>query len=335
MRVIGLINGVACSLIVFQSLALAQGDLDSIAAERFGNGNSGNPVSTQSGAGMGAQSQVVLSDGAIEVSAQVKCIHKIQIAAQADGLLESLLADEGSTVRKGEVLLHVDARVAKAEELVAAKELEAALKTASQDANVKYAEKAWEVSKEEYENEMALWDQGATTYSVLRRKRLEAERSRFGQDVAQVEHENNQLSAEVAREKLNQSRVRLEMYKVIAPYDGIIVERKRDQGEWVRSGDPVFRLVSMNEMKVEAYVEVSSVSVAMLENARVKLTIAGVYEGNGGKNYSTEGRITFVSPEIDAGRVRIGAKIPNIRLAGGPWILRDGMQAKMTIYLEN
>lgn len=332
MRVIGLLNGVACTLVLLQSAALAQGDLDSMAAQRFGNGSGGNTTSTQAApGGAGVQNQII-TDGKIVIpSAQVKCIHKIQIAAQADGLLEKLLADEGDTVRKGDELLRVDSRVAKAEQQVAAKELEAAQKTASQDANVKYAEKAWEVSKEEYENEMALWDQGATTYSVLRRKRLEAERSRFGQDVAQVEHENNQLSAEVAKEKLNQSLVRLEMYKVIAPYDGIIVERKRDEGEWVRSGDPVLRLVSMNEMKVEAYVAVSSVSVALLQNAPVQVEIA---IGRGNEKFRTEGRINFVSPEIDAGLVRVGVKIPNQRLAGGPWILRDGMVAKMTIIMQ-
>ena len=333
MKVIGLLNGVVCCLVLLQSAAMAQGDLDALAAQRFGGTQGGQTGTAQPNANSPTTpAPIVRSDGTIIVpAAHVKCIHKIQISAQADGLLESLLVKEGDAVRKGDTLLQVDARVALAEEKVAAKELEAAQKTASQDANVKYAEKAWEVSKEEYENEMALWDQGATTYSVLRRKKLEAERARFGQDVAEVEHQNNQLSAEVAKEKLNQSRVRLEMYKVIAPYDGIIVERKRDQGEWVRSGDPVLRLVSMNEMKVEAFINVSEVSVSRLHNARVTISID---IGNPNGKFNTEGQITFVSPEIDAGLVRINAKIPNHRLAGGPWILHDGMVAEMKITLD-
>ncbi len=263
-------------------------------------------------------------------NASVLCVHKVQVSAQADGLIRELKADEGSIVQKGDVLLVIDARVAEAELEVAKKELEAAKKTAEQTAEVDYAKKAAEVSREEYDAEKELYQKGATTYSVLKRKRLEAERAIFGIDVAEVEHENNGLAADVANEKVRAAQVRLELYQVVAPYDGVIVERLRDQGEWTRSGDPVMRLVSMNEMKVEAFVPVEGLSLSQLINAPMKITV----QVSADQNYSYDTSVDFVSPEIEAGLVRVSGKVPNNRLGDGPWILRDGMSAQIQIQLQ-
>lgn len=261
-------------------------------------------------------------------SAKVVCIHNINVAAQADGLIEQLMVDEGSTVNKGDTLLMIDSRVAKAELEVANKEFEAAQMQAKQTAEIEYAKAASEVSREEYDAEYKLWEQGATTWSVLKRKRLEAQRAILGVDVAEVKHEQEQLAADVAQEKRNAADVQLGLYKVVAPYDGIIVERKRDLGEWIRGGEPVLRLVSLGEMKVEALVPVDGISVSALEGADV--TIRFPMNQRIG---SIQAKIDFVSPEIESRRVRVSTRINNQQI-DGKWLLRDGMQANLEIQLS-
>ncbi len=263
----------------------------------------------------------------ITIGAQVFSLHKIQVAAQADGIVDQLLADEGHTVKKGDTLLIIDNRVAAAELNVAKKEWEAAAKQAKQTAEVEYAKKAAEVSDAEYEESYLLYNQGSETYSAARRKQLEKERARLGIDVAKVKHEQEILVADVNEEKVKASQIKLDLYKVIAPYDGVIVERLRDQGEWIRSGEPVLRLMHMNEMKVEAMVPIEGISIAELQGAPINIQVQ-----ISPQDVATfaDSRVEIVSPEISMGQVRVSTRIQN-QLLGGVWLLRDGMNAKVVI----
>lgn len=258
--------------------------------------------------------------------ASIQCIYKIPVSAQSDGIIEQLLADEGMTVKKGDVMLMIDQRLAKAEVAVAERELEAAEKKASQTANVDYSKKASQVADAEYEDIRGLYNQGAATYTEARKKQLEAERARASIDVAEVDHKKEQLEAEVAKEKLSAAKTRLELHQVIAPFDGIIVERMRGQGEWIKSGEPVLRLVHMNEMRVEARVPLQGISVTQLQDAPMKIQVK-----SGKQIYTIDNaKVEFVSPEVDLGRVRVWTRIQN-QAPGGIWLFRDGMTASIEI----
>ncbi|MCA9193166.1 MAG: HlyD family efflux transporter periplasmic adaptor subunit [Planctomycetales bacterium] len=266
-------------------------------------------------------SMIVIND------CQVKLLHQpAQIAAQADGLVKELLVSEGSRVNENDQLLVIDDRVAAAEVAVAAKELEAAEKQASQTAHVQYAEKAAEVADAEYADAYDVYHSGAGNFTEARRKKLEAEKARLGIDVSIVEHEKEVLARDVAKEKLNAAKIKLDLYKVLAPRRGIIVEQIRDQGEWIRAGEPVLKLAYMDEMRVEALVPVDGISVANLQGAPMKITIPA----NLPQNIVFESKVEFVSPIIEFRNVRVWAKVPNTEL-GGQWILRDGMKATVEI----
>ena len=266
----------------------------------------------------------------IQVEATVFCIDKIDVAAQSDGLIERMLVDEGDSVAKGDTLLMIDSRVADAELSVAKKEQEAAAKQAEQTAEIEYAQAAADLSREEYDAERDLYSQNSTTFSQLKRKRLEAQRAIFSVDVAKVQHDQEVLAADVAEEKVKAAEVRLELYRVLAPFEGVIVERKRGQGEWIRSGDPVLRLLHMNEMKVEALVPVDNIAVNALEGAPITIQV----QINPQQVANYDATIDFVSHEIRSRRVRISARIENRKL-DGIWLLRDGMTASAEIHLNH
>ncbi len=277
-----------------------------------------------------------LSNGILRIrSAKLACVHNVQIAAQSDGLIQDLLVDEGFVVKKGDTLLNIDSRLAAAELEVATKELEAAVKQAEQTAEVEYAKKASAVADDEYASEKALFEKNSSSFSQANRKKLEAERSRLGIDVAVVKHENEGLAADVAKAKLAAAKVRLELYNVTAPYGGVIVERLRDQGEWIRSGEPVLRLTHMDEMKVEATVWLTEIAPWQLEGAPIKVSVPLNSRAAGAANaqqIEIESIIDFVSTEITSDSVRITAKIANQKL-GDTWLLLDGMTANIEIQL--
>ncbi|MFO1066116.1 MAG: HlyD family efflux transporter periplasmic adaptor subunit [Pirellulales bacterium] len=276
-----------------------------------------------------AQPQAV-TQGAYTISGEsaiINCIHKLAIAAQADGLIEELNVDEGSIVKKGDLLLKIDDRLARAELGVASKEAEAAEAQAKQDANLLFAKKAAEVSDAEYEEWKDLYERNAASYQEVRRKMLEAQKARLGIRVSEVDHQKDQLTAEVAKEKVNAAKVQLDLRNVFSPYDGIIVERLRDQGEWVKAGEPVLRLVHLNEMRVEARVNLKQkgISTIQLQNAPITITVM-----IGDKPLVRKAHIQFVSPEVELGSCRVSTRIENQPFNGG-WLLSDGMEANVEI----
>jgi RND family efflux transporter MFP subunit len=261
------------------------------------------------------------------VPAAIKCIHDVELAAQADGLLQELLVEEGAAVEKGQLVLTIDERTAMAELAVAEKEAEAAAAQASQDANLRFSRKASQVSDAEYLESKELYERNSASLTETRRKQLEAEKAHLGIEVAEVDHAKDILAHHVAKEKVSAAKVQVELRKVVAPYDGIIVERKRDQGEWVKAGEPILRLVHLKEMRVEANVPVRGASVALLQNAWLRLHVF-----MNGEDVPFDTKIEYISPVIEMNTCRIWARIPN-QIVNGSWMLRDGMEATVDIYL--
>ncbi len=261
--------------------------------------------------------------------AKIKCIYKLSIPAQTDGIISSMLVDEGSIVKKGDVLLTIDDRLAMAELNVANKELEAAKIQAKQVAHITYAKKAAELASYEYSELKKLWDEKrAVAYFEVRKKMLEYDRAEASKEVAEVDHAKDQSAAAVAEEKLNAAKVQLDLRRVVAPYNGVIVERLRSQGEWLKAGEPVLKFLNMDEMRVEVRVPVENRSVQQLQNATMKVRIPIGQD----REIPFETKVEFVNYEIELGECRVWANSPN-QMVGNSWILRDGMEGTVEIHL--
>ena len=115
---------------------------------------------------------------------------------------------------------------------------------------------------------------------------------------------------------------RLERRRLKAPFAGMIVEKLRNTGEWVESGDPVLRVLRLDVLLVEGYVSAPLVSPKLRGR---KVTVVCDVAGTPRK---VEGTIVFVSPEIDSvsQQVQVRAEISNPELA-----LRPGQPAQMWI----
>lgn len=53
--------------------------------------------------------------------------------------------------------------------------------------------------------------------------------------------------------RVQQAQERLTRARIIAPFDGIITERYKQQGEWLDTGDPVVRLVNNTTLEVQVW----------------------------------------------------------------------------------
>lgn len=266
---------------------------------------------------------------------RVECLRKIDVAAQADGLIQQMEVEEGSTVPQGGVLFRIDNRVAEAQLQVAKKKLESAQKQAEQTAEIKFAEASYKVAQAEYDAEKQLLAKNVTTLTLARRKELEANKAFLSIEAATVKNQTDKLAVGVAEAEFNAAQVQLGLYDIVAPWDAYVNQRMKDQGAWIRAGEPVLKIHHMAEMKVVGFIKIKEVSdrgwsINNLEGAKIRVSVSITPT----QKHMVDSVINFVSSEIDdSNNVRVSARIRNERI-GNSWLLRDGVPAEVSISIE-
>ncbi len=112
-----------------------------------------------------------------------------------------------------------------------------------------------------------------------------------------------------------------------SPRDGVVVERRKDQGDYVNEGEPVYRVADLSKVwvRLEAY---ESDLPWVHFGQDITFTADNALPGE-----EFQGRIVFVDPVLDRGRrtVKLRANVPNPdgRLRPGMF-LRGVLKARLT-----
>jgi multidrug resistance efflux pump len=246
----------------------------------------------------------------------VKLIDRVVLASDRPGILDFVGPEEGAAVQIGQ-------QVAGLRDEVAAAALAVAEKQAENDIEIRYARKAAEVAKAEYEKaELANKGLKGTFPEVeVLRLKLAAERS-----VLQIEQAKHQL--EVNRLTRDQAAAELQTFRVEAPFDGVVTRVYKSKGEALRQGDPILELASTERVRVEGYVNIRDAwNVKPGARVHVQLDIPDVELD--AERERLDGRIVFV--DVAAQQVtllvRVWAEVANPKN-----ILRAGLNAKMTVF---
>ena len=265
------------------------------------------------------------ADGApLEVeSAVLRLLEEAEVPAQEAGVVTAVEVREGQRVKQGELLTQVDDQIARLAAEAAQAQYEIAHAKATNDVRIRYAKKALEVSAAELRRSTESIERFAKSVSqsqldveelTVQRNRLEAEQAEHEQEVAKLE-----LNAKA--NELTATRAAVARRRIVAPFDGVIVQVYVRKGEWVEPGQQALRIVNVRRLKAEGFVAAAQATTD-LEGKPVKLTV----EPNNVQQFS--GTIVFVSPEVDpiTGQVRVWAEIDN-----RDGRLRPGQPAKMVI----
>ena len=270
------------------------------------------------------------SNGKIVIkNANLKFVNDLDIASQADGLIQELVADEGDMLTKGELLVQLDDRLANSELAVTHKEVEAAKEKAKDDSEILYSRAAFNVAEIDYTKTKELNDRGSETDSELRKKWLEKRRAELAITVAELKNNQDKAAVEVASAKEGAAAVQVDLRKMLVPFDGIVAEKKKEKYDWVRGGEVLLRLVSMEQIRVVGQVRVDDLQAPPHElmNAPAIVDI----ELFPGKRERVEAKIGFVSPVLEvSGAYRVWVQIPNKKV-NNQWLFREGMPATIEI----
>jgi multidrug efflux pump subunit AcrA (membrane-fusion protein) len=277
----------------------------------------------------GRSSVQPLTKDKLTILSTLKYVSDIDIAAQADGLITKLAADEGVMVRKDEPLIQMDIRLAQSELDVAAAELRAAEEQSKDTSEIDYSKAAYDVAKIAYDSMKTLLDRNAASESEAQKSWLESERSRLAIKVAELKHNKDLSQSEIAKAKRDAANVQIQLRSILAPFDGVVVKKDKDEFEWVRAGEPIMRLVAENRIRVIGSLKASELRIPAhkLKGAKATLFVelaAGIWD-------TSECTIGFVSSVVDLdNRYRIWAEIDN-KQQDGQWVYREGMVAQMEL----
>ena len=258
-------------------------------------------------------------------SALIKLIEQVDVPAREAGVLVEVKASEGNLVEKDELLaqiMDVETRLAKERAQI---EVDIARRKAENDINIRFAKKSAEVAKAEMRRAQESIKKYPKSISDSEMDRLQ-----LTVEKAVLEIEQAELDFEIAkftlRAKENQCQSAEELVKrrkILAPFSGVVVQINHHRGEWVQPGDTVVRMLRIDRLRAEGFLDAKDVT-GDLRGCAVKLTV----DLPGERGVVFPGKVVFVSPEIDPvnTQIHVWAEVENRGLR-----LRPGMRANMSI----
>ena len=152
--------------------------------------------------------------------------------------------------------------------------------------------------------------------------------------VAEAQIKEAQENQGIAKAELELAKRTLDEHTILAPFDGIVLSRKKHPGESVRANEMVIELGDLSRLAADAYVplefayRVKVGQIVEIQRRGCDRQVAATPLPIEKKRF--RGKITFVDPTIQAeGETaqRIRAEFEN------PGELRPGLKVQMTIFL--
>ncbi len=258
----------------------------------------------------------------------ITIIDQVSVPAEEPGVLDVLKVREGDAVEKGELLGTIDDTDARLMVAMANHEYAAALKQAENTLSIEAAAKSQKVAQAEYDSAVEANERlfGVVTKTEVRRKKLQAERAMMQIELAQHELSVAVLNAHVKHKQLLRAEAALERRQIVARINGVVVKLNKHVGEWVQAGDPVMRIVRMDQLRVEGDIDGTLYARHEVFGRPVHIQV----ELTGGGIETMEGTIIYASPLIESNEYTVRA-IVNNRKINGRWLLTPGLNAKMQL----
>lgn len=263
----------------------------------------------------------------------------IQLPAQQAGVILALetedgqRVEEGVVVGEGQLIGKLDDEDAAARYDAATKEYQVAVAQTDKARNsVEAAVATEEVAKAEIEESYAvnLRVPDSIPKTQIRRQVLTATRAATEKGVAESDVEVAVLTTDSKQAEMTVVGLNLKKHQIVSPLGGIVVQLYRKPGEWVKPGDAIARIIRMDTLRVEGFVDASKYLPEDIDRRSVTVIIK---RPNREPEEFTS-KISFVSPVVEAsGEYRVWAEVENRVARGKHWVLRPGMEAAMIIDL--
>ena len=191
----------------------------------------------------------------IPVQGTVLPVELASLSAKTSGTLDVLAVDEGSVVKKGDVLFEIDRKnlrnlvtVAENELAVCSSEL-ASARISAELAGIKLRKAEWDFKRAEtLHKSQAISQDSYETYDVAK-KSAESEYSKANAQVAvaQAQEKKQRNNLDIAKKNLADSIIK-------APFDGVVTETFVEQGEFMQQGKVILKMENHKSLEVDCFI---------------------------------------------------------------------------------
>jgi len=176
----------------------------------------------------------------------VEAVSSATVAAQVQGRILSTPVDAGDVVRKGQVLMRIDAS-------------EANQSVAAAAANVASAQAAYANARAEWERTQALFKQKFVSQAHV--------------DQARAALRAAEASLNAAKAGQGQAVVARDFTTITAPFDGVVSVRHVDAGDMAQPGRALIEVYAPGAMRVVAQVPLSVIGRANVDDLRAQIEV--------------------------------------------------------------
>ena len=199
----------------------------------------------------------------LELSGTVVSDNEKMITSRNIGYVKAVLVDEGSSVKKGQVLYEID--------------------SSNMDTNKKEAELNLEILQNQAKN---------IELNLNRYKNLQAQDLVSKYDVEQLELNLSNIKnmITITSAKVKEVNAQYDYLKVKAPNDGLILKKSIKAGEMAMPGMPAFILTDLSTLLIKADISETNLNDVKV-GQKVDIEIAS-------QNFKTKGTITSIVPNM-------------------------------------
>lgn len=255
-------------------------------------------------------------------------IDQAEVPAQEQGVLTKFFIREGYEVKKDDPLAQVDDEQAKMSVQVQQAKLNAAEREASNDVNIRYAKAARNVAEAELKSakETIARVPGAVPATEIRKLELSVVQATLQIEQSTNQFEISKYQVDVSKAELDAAKLGVSRRVVKSPISGIIVEKYRNEGEWVKPGDPIVKVVYFEKLRVKTTFDINRIPMQQVMKHNAKITVVQ----KPGKTFN--GKVVFANPVIQSGGAyEVWIDVENVQEKDGFWALQPGMNAIVTI----
>jgi len=258
-------------------------------------------------------------------------IDEAEVPAQQAGLLTDVPVEKGQQVTAGQLLAQIDDSLAQQQVAVAQAKLEVAQKEATNTIRIDYARATTEVSRQEYlmAIEANKKKRDSVSQAEVQRLLLKWKESYFAIKQAEMDLEIAKEQLKVSRAELNAAKEKLNHHRISSLFHGEVVDVIGKKGEWVQVGSPVLRIVRMDKLRVQGYLNAEEVKPGDVDETQPVVVDVRITKG---EVVRVKGKVHHVSEVVRAGaQFAIEVDVDNHRQADGHWLLRPGLPVTLTI----
>jgi macrolide-specific efflux system membrane fusion protein len=261
----------------------------------------------------------ILIDAAI-----LKTVEVTSVAAQVQGVLKAVSVREGDRVKIQSPLAAIQSTSTELQVQRAKVALDAAEKNFASTIDIDLARKSFAVAENEFVRAVEANKRVQDVYPEVEVDRLKLVRDRASLEIDRAIHQKAIGELDVTKNQIEIQQLQdiLDKHQIQAPVSGMVVALEKRIGEWVEPGTVVIRLVEIDRLRIEGFLQAEQADPKWLgAEAQVEVQLSG-------NKILTTAKLVFISPEVNPvnSQVRVHLDVDN---RDGK--LRPGLRPKVSI----